>query len=83
METWNVIGYRHTEFDTQDGKHISGTKLYLTRDLSSGVGQECYSLFATARVMDCPETEIPIGGKATISYNRFGKPDCITFEEVA
>lgn len=79
MEKWNVIGYQHVEFDTTDGKHISGTSLYLCRERPKVVGSECMKLFVTPAKMACDEKDIPIGGTADITYNRFGKPDCVTF----
>lgn len=79
MEKWNVIGYQHVEFDTTDGKHISGTCLYLCREWLKVVGSECMKLFVTRAKMDCDEKDIPIGGTAEITYNRFGKPACVTF----
>lgn len=79
MEAWNVIGYRHVEFDTTDGKHIAGTTLYLTRESPKVLGSECFKLFVTPDKMDCSENDIPIGGKVQITFNRFGKPDRVSF----
>lgn len=79
MEKWNVIGYQHVEFDTTDGKHISGTTLFLCRERQNVVGSECCKLFVTRSKMDCDEKDIPIGGTADITFNRYGKPACVTF----
>lgn len=79
MEEWNVIGYRHVEFDGTDGKHISGTTLYLCRESPKVLGSECLKLFVTPDKMDCAECDIPIGGGVKVTFNRFGKVDCVKF----
>lgn len=79
MEKWNVIGYQHVEFDTTDGKHISGTNLYLCREQDRVVGSECMRIFVTPAKMDCNEKDIPIGGTAEIIYNRYGKVGSVNF----
>lgn len=79
MEKWNVIGYQHVEFDTSDGKHISGTFLYLCRERKKVVGSECCKVFVTPSKIDCDEKDIPIGGSASITFNRYGKPESVSF----
>lgn len=79
MEKWNVIGYQHVEFDTSDGKHISGTNLFLCRQRPKVVGSECWKVFVTPDKMDCDENDIPIDGIVDISFNRYGKPEHVTF----
>lgn len=79
MEKWNVLGYKHVEFDTADGKHIAGTNLYLCRDRDGVIGSECCKLFISDGKLGRAEKEIPIGYNVEISYNRYGKPESITF----
>lgn len=78
MEKWNVLGYKHIEFDTADGKHIVGTNLYLCRDRDGVIGSECCKVFVTPAKIDCEEKDIPIGGSASITFNRYGKPESVS-----
>ena len=79
MENWYVVGYQHVEFDTKDGKHIVGTNLFLCRERPNVVGSECCRLFVSSDKLGREEKDIPITGDVAISFNRYGKPDSLTF----
>lgn len=69
-----IIGYRKSEFDTQDGKHISGYNIYCTYPLEHGEGEGCDRLFLTMdKLAACGYTPV-VGDSIKVEYNRFGKP---------
>lgn len=73
-----VIGIQHSEFDTRDGKHVSGMFLYLSevRNNVEGVATERIFL-SNAKVGDYPPM---IGDEIKVNYNRFGKVDNIEIQ---
>lgn len=72
-----VIGFRKTEFTTQDNKHITGYNIYGTYPLEKGEGTAAERLFMTTdKLMACGYNPV-VGDEIRIEYNRYGKPAAI------
>lgn len=73
-----VIGFKKSEFDTQDGKHISGYNLYCTYPLDKGEGEGVERLFMTSdKLIDCGYAP-NVGDEIRVEYNRYGKPAAVS-----
>lgn len=72
MEKWKVVGYRKVDFKDDQGRQVTGSKLYLARqpDNSNIVGLETQSLFISRAYVDYVPQE---NETVMISYNRYGK----------
>ena len=68
---FEIIGMKRCDFDTRDGKHISGVKLYLARDLENGSGRETDAVCISDRLLSGESFQLVdcVG----ILYNKFGR----------
>lgn len=69
-----VIGYRKSEFDTSDGKHISGFNIYCSYPLEKGHGDGCDRLFVTDEKLAQSGYIPSVGDTINVLYNKYGKP---------
>lgn len=68
-----VIGIRHIEYDNKQGRHIEGTRLYVTYDDARTSGLAALDVFLPISV------EPPnIGDDIILMYNRYGR--CTGFD---
>lgn len=73
-----VIGIKKSEFDTQDGKHISGYSLHCTYPMDKGDGEGVERIFMTTeKLLNCKYSP-SVGDEINVEYNRFGKPAAIS-----
>lgn len=72
-----VIGYRESDFNTTDGKHISGYNIYCSYALEKGVGEGVERLFMTTDKLLACGYKPEIGDHIKVIYNRYGKPAAI------
>ena len=74
-----VIGYRRSEFDTKDGKHISGVNIYCTYPIKSdqGEGEGVERYYFTDEKLARSGYSPTIGDEITVLWNQYGKPESI------
>lgn len=73
-----VIGYKRNDFDTDDGKRITGVSVYLaTNIVGDGEGKAVERVYLTdTKLQSCGYTP-KVGDKVTTQYNRYGKVSAI------
>lgn len=78
-EIYTVLGHRKVDFDTDDGKHISGFSVFLSvpRDGVTGVATEKFFI-SMDKFRSSP---FKPNDRVRISFNRYGKVDRIAVVE--
>ena len=76
---FTVIGYRRSDFTTQDGKRITGYTLFLTYPLAEddSAGTGCEHIYMTDQKLAMSGYTPHVGDAIEVSYNRFGNPASI------
>ena len=73
-----VIGFKHSPFETQDGKTINGYNIYLIAPLGDkGNGMEAERIYVSADKLLACKYVPKVGDNVNVIYNKYGKPDAI------
>ena len=70
-----VLGKKAVSFTADDGKEISGTRLYIGYEAKGVEGMATDKVFVSAAKM--PKGDIVVGSEVNIHYNRYGKVEAI------
>lgn len=63
-----VLGVRHVEYDNREGRHIVGTRIYVSFEEKGTIGLGCMDVFLNQ------DTQPPdVGDKIVLRYNRYGR----------
>lgn len=77
---YTIVGIRHTNFTTQDGKQISGRTVFLTFPDNHTDGVATDKIFLSQNKFG--DTQLLVGMSVDLFYNKYGKVDYIrTYEE--
>lgn len=75
-----VLGFQRNDFETPDGKIITGYNFYLGQELSGpdADGQRVERIYLSdKRLSESNYKQPSVGDDVIINYNRFGKPSGI------
>ena len=77
-----IVGLKKTSFTGADGKPVSGVTIYLTEKLNDVEGLATDRIFLSVEKVNNLNFHLAVGLDVTVNYNRFGKAQSLTLEEV-
>lgn len=80
-----LIGYKRNDFTSKEGAAITGYTIYLSYpatgpEAQGMVAEHIYMTDAKLARCGLDAGKFKIGAEVTVQYNRFGKPDSLTFQ---
>lgn len=63
-----VMGVRHVEYDNREGRHIVGTRIYVSFEEKGTTGLACLDVFLNQDILP-PD----VGDLIVLRYNRYGR----------
>lgn len=63
-----VLGVRDIEYDNKQGRHITGTRLYVSFDERGTDGLACMDIFLNSEI-----NPPLVGDQIIVHYNRYGR----------
>lgn len=81
-----IVGYQRADFTAKDGTEVKGCSVYTEQVLSGKdvLGVKTDRFFLSDKKMKTMGLDLPslVGKEVHILYNRFGKPESITEDEI-
>lgn len=70
---YTVIGFKNVDYVNQSGRHITGTRVFLTYEDHLATGLACLDVYLKDSIDYIPV----VGDRIALYYNRFGKVEYV------
>lgn len=77
MQEFTIVGIKAVDFDTKEGQHMKGVKLFVTGEDDKVEGLMTDSFFLSYEKFSNLD-QYHVGDEIVIYYNRYGKVDSLT-----